>query len=257
MKLSCLAMSCRSTMYLVGTFLLWSFSQSVEARPMRPAPYALGDVPPAVLVDGTTRATVVVPRKAAPRVQKAAQLLVDTVKEITGAELAVVDEGIAASGPTIQVGPTKQALKTVGGQLGNLDADGYILFSRPNELIVVGGSEHGTFFGVATLLQKHGGVRWLFPGALGRVIPKQSRLVLENVNLIDEPVMTSRILYLAPTDGLAASDEEWLYCNRMRYRDNFGHHLNMILDSSKYGKTHPEFYPLWSGKRCIPKPDSY
>ncbi|HEY3418159.1 MAG TPA: glycoside hydrolase family 20 zincin-like fold domain-containing protein, partial [Armatimonadota bacterium] len=129
-------------------------------------------VPPFTLVDGTQRATIVVPRSG-PEVIHDEQshlelasdaLLVDTVKQMTGVTLAVVKEGEPTTGPVIYLGRTAHAQTVLGRQLATLDRDGYILLARPGELLIAGGSEYGAYFGVSTLLQQYAGVRWLFPG---------------------------------------------------------------------------------------------
>lgn len=222
-----------------------------------------GPVPPAILVDGSTRARIVIPEAGPETVAeehlqtpfRTDQFLAEMVKEITGAELAVVSEKEAAGGggPVVHIGRTRRVREVLGERLKTLDRDGYILLARPGELLVAGGSSFGTYFGVSELLHQYAGVRWYFPGKLGRFVPSSQRLVLENVNWVDEPVIKGRMLtaiVAARTD--IPEEYRWMFRNRIHTRYPGHHAFNEILDPKRFGREHPEYYPMQDGQRKVP-----
>lgn len=97
------------------------------------------------------------------------------------------------------------------------DADGFALVRVFDggrlHIMVLGGSDYGTYYGVATLLRETLGVRWIFPGDLGEVIPTHGtyrmmfgapinqRLIFDGLfNRYHEPDYRGRSM-----DGLAGS----------------------------------------------------
>jgi len=147
------------------------------------------------------RAQIVVPEQAVPVVQHAAEELQYHVRQATGVELPIVTEG--AADPAVphriylgdgeaarraglsfpgEVEPTEEyarnakvrwRLKTVGGDLflAGSDNNGRV-GDRYN------GTRHGTLFAVYEFLETELGVRWLWPGELGEVIPRREELVV-------------------------------------------------------------------------------
>jgi hypothetical protein len=240
-------------------------------------------VPAEVIVSGTTVATVVVPRGAAipnldapetgmkdvwdrggsvmleprPNLGTAVKFLVQTVERMTGKRLAVVEEGATVTGLAIHVGHTQRVEQRLGKELRGLDRDGYLLLATPGALLVCGGSDDGTIFGISALLEKYADCRWLFPGPKGEAIPRRAGLVLKDVNWRDEPAYRSRAFGGMENANLYSLLEiqqahEWRLHNGMnfeRYRNL--HNLNHLLCTPELAKQHPEFSPLIDGKRKV------
>lgn len=121
------------------------------------------------------------------------------------------------------------------GDLASLDGDGVVnlLVVRDEKvgpkatpapvahLVLAGGSDYGTFFAVSAFLQAHLGVRWLFPGEDGAVIPGAPRADGGAVNAFEEPAVRSRTLAAISSNAvhtLAELDEirAWQLRNRLR-----------------------------------------
>ena len=158
--------------------------------------------PPLTLVDaGQARAQIVVPDEPFAVVSYAAEELQYHVRKATGAELALVAEAdvdgnmphhiylgdcraTRAAGiqpeeapPPAEIYATKwrvgHVIRTVGDELfltGN--DDGGPVGSRFQL------TRHGTLFAVYDFLENQMGVRWLWPGELGEVIPEQADLTV-------------------------------------------------------------------------------
>ena len=234
---------------------------------------------PAVIVDGDRVATLVRPKGStptqppdrAPRVvwdptgfpkyepeptlDDAIELLVQSVEKMTGRRLPVVEEGVPVQGPQVHLGRTQLAMDTLGPELARLDPEGYIHFSTPKALLVVGGDRYGQAFAVAALLEQQGGVRWLFPGPLGEAVPERERWVIADANRIDEPAFRAREIEgisnwnVIPWETITQT-QQWLHRNGMRSgRYPYIHNLGHLIEPKQYGKAHPEWYALVDGKR--------
>ena len=162
----------------------------------------LGNAVPVALVrNGDARSQIVVPNEVLPVVQYAAKELQYHIRKATGAELAIVAEVDAgaevphhiylgacratrAAGIILKPEPppaeiyasmwrVKHVIRTVGTDLfmAGHDNDGPV--GSRFQL-----TRHGTLFAVYEFLETEMGVRWLWPGELGEVIPRQPDLTV-------------------------------------------------------------------------------
>jgi hypothetical protein len=87
------------------------------------------------------------------------------------------------------------------GRLASLDADGYVVASitdrngtRPH-ILLAGGRDYGTYYAVASFLKEFAGARWIFPGPLGTVIPRNPLFSLDRAFYrVEEPDYRGRNL---------------------------------------------------------------
>ena len=138
-----------------------------------------------------------------------------------------------------------------------LDPRGYWLVANPQALILRGKTEGGTINAIYGFLQDKLKVKWFFPSELFEVIPQQATVQMSFCREVHNPSFKGGMFSI--TSGI--NNEGALWCERMRrdagafrYQAPMVHYLGYILDSAKYGKTHPEFYPLINGQRLIPPP---
>ena len=231
--------------------------------------------------DGQPTSVIVVPRKALPVVRFAAEELQHHVKASTGATLPIREEGDATDhsrgvvflgGCRAADGVAKKGLSPNGYHIqlhqGNLyllgdDSDGPVLDSRG-----VKGSLHdnktrvGTLFAVYEFLDKQLGVRWLWPGRLGEVVPKHRSLRVTAWNQTYAPkLLHSRLrdYYTQRGPGWSSPEaadsyfhEQAIWLRRQRFAQgqdlDYGHAFHDYW--KRFGKTHPEFFALRpNGKR--------
>ncbi len=113
--------------------------------------------------DGKPLATIVVNSGGAiPAEKTAAKELADYLKKITGAEFATVEEKDFQGGPAIYVGWTEFAKKN-GADFSTFGDEESLVKTHEDSLIVGGGRQRGTLYGVYDLLEKDLGVRWFTP----------------------------------------------------------------------------------------------
>lgn len=199
--------------------------------------------------EGKPLADIVVARDAGPLVKKAAETLRTYLKKSTGADFSINDapQGEAS----IHVGMTPEVAKSTVGH-GGLDHDGFILQGFDGKgFVILGGSDYGTEYGVYDFLERYLGIKWLMPTEVGEDVPKHSNLEVSTARVVSNPVFLLR--YFSPLNPEVQSPNDpyprytdWARRNRINRPDgrlSYHHQLLQLLPPSKYGKTHPEFYP--------------
>jgi len=126
-----------------------------------------------------------------------------------------------------------------------LGDQGFVLDVSGKGARILGGGKFGTAYGVYELLERLG-VRWLFPGEWGEVVPEAKTLELPAGRFTDKPVFEIRAQHTAHV-GRPFGD----WARRMRHnRCGFYGHSGLI-SPKKYGQDHPEWYAEVDGKRHL------
>ena len=132
--------------------------------------------------------------------------------------------------------------------------------------------ERGTLYGVYRFLE-HLGVRWYMPGETGTVIPEKKILKVSAFEMLEEPVFDMRYcssIWNPPNvkNGPVLPEEykknyaalQWSGAKfmqwklRMRCSTNYypiNHHPPRFQFEERFGKTHPEYFALYNGKRSL------
>jgi hypothetical protein len=229
------------------------------------------------LVSGADAATnlsqyrdIVVSENAPVPVKSAAQDLKYHLDKIAGRDLPLVSgkAGMSPEGLHFYVGsgfwPDQDA------RAAKLDREGWLLASVPNGLLISGSNEAVARFAgvedaVSLFLEEHCGVRWLWPGPTGEVIPKNPDLSIEQLDLSGAPAFRRRELMAGYARFWAPPRRaEWnTWTRRTRQGDQFnavfGHAWAHVIPPDLYFKAHPEWFSLVNGKRipaqlCISNP---
>lgn len=232
---------------MVGFICMNSIPGRAQGSPQKMVPGSMD-----VVSGGQAKATIVVADNASEQLKLAAQTFQQYIYKSTGATLPIAD---SASGAAIHIGHTPYVVRQQLN-LKSLDAEGYLIQSvDKNNLVIVGGSDWGTEFGVYSFLERFLGIRWLFPTELGESVPKHAEVSIPQIQLRQNPSYLSR--YMSPLNAQAENPEGiWARRNRTKWRINFHHNLFRLFPPSKYAQTNPEFYSLIDGKRQIPAKDS-
>ncbi|HWL51789.1 MAG TPA: DUF4838 domain-containing protein [Chthoniobacteraceae bacterium] len=246
---------------------------------------------------GQSRTILVIPAAPTEVEREAAELLKTTLEGMTGGSFLVlpekelrveedgkgsfrVNDSAGRSWPhAIWIGGTAQARKSGLGPDG-LRPEGYRLITRGPWLFILGNDRSpgrmevkGTYFGTASLLENHFGVRWLWPGELGTILPKSDRIVLAPIHEQDEPAMAQRtfrnsslndraekgiqLLGVDPADYEALVQERAQWLNRhkigssvnLQYRHAYGNWYE------RFGKEHPDWFALQPNGSRVQSPE--
>ncbi len=236
-----------------------------------------------VAESGEARVPIVIGEKASPLARYAAEELRDHLQRMTGAEFEIAEEGNpgrpAAAG--IFVGDTRVSAEA-GLRSADLEAERIIVRCAAGRLLLLGGDRGspripprgvyatGTLSAVHDFLETELGVRWLWPGKDGLVIPKRETVRIPEIDRTYLPPLLQRKirqglrdwggyverLGMTPVMASALATEYRRWANRRhlgkRANFRFGHAYNNWLRD--YGKQHPDWFAMMpDGRRVTPK----
>ncbi|MCK5844760.1 MAG: DUF4838 domain-containing protein [Victivallales bacterium] len=218
-----------------------------------------------IISEGRSPYTIVVPDKPLPSTKLAATELQKYLEKRTGVKLPIVQEGKSPAENRIFIGPCAAAakagipasekarfnIKVIGKDLyitGN-DTDGTPLrcFTK---------CQTGSLYGVCALLRRFAGVRWLWPGDLGTVVPKSKTFQIDDdLEFSDGPYFAIRNLWVVygrrnPREDILKYAYWYRHTGQGQlYSGNSGHAYSRLIGGNKYFKEHPEYYALTGGER--------
>lgn len=230
------------------------------------AALAAGTLPAAPLKlveNGKSAYSIRIARDASPSEKRAAGELQRFLREMSGASLPIVEDAKARKGRAILIG---------GGAAGiavdSLGPEGFTLKTAGNNLVIAGGGERGTMYGVYEFLDRLG-CRW-FTSEVSR-IPKRPTIVIDPMDETRRPAFEYREVFFTE-----AWDKDWSARNRVNGQSHhldestggriryypFVHSFEQMIPPSKYFAEHPEYFSLIDGKRraersqlCLTNPD--
>jgi hypothetical protein len=233
--------------------------------------------------EGKSTYSIIVPAVAAQSVNDAAVEMQRDITEATGAKLSIVKDNEIIKGAFISLGSTKQAREANISASGIPD-EGFRIVTRNDNLYIIGpdtttvnlnrgsgdeektqlhpeipgpaftkdgGYSRGTANGVYTFLENQLGVRWLFPGDLGRDVPPRKTFRLAEMDRTQAPEFIYRVI--TPFQQTAAVTQ-WRDHQRLgfSFRLNHNHSWVQMVPPSMYEK-HPDWFAMDSkGERIKP-----
>jgi hypothetical protein len=211
--------------------------------------------------DGASQA-VIVAFGEAPEVAEAGAALQATLRQMSGAELRLTQEFPRNRTPQTVVLVTTADLgraytPTPAQALAvKVKDDGFALYCDGRDVLYIMATKPtGLVFGAYEVLQRLG-CRWFFPGELGEEVPSRATVTLPALSEVQNPDMVDRNVWYAyggrpawQKDGYAL----WRKRNKMGgVGFSAGHNLARVVPPAQLGATHPEYFPLWGGKRHVP-----
>lgn len=230
-----------------------------------------------LVANNAPRATIVLPDAASPAARQASKILQSHLKQISGADVAVVSEGkldAAKQQPLILLGEGRLS-KERGFSTQGLGAGGFHAEAKGDVLALLGTDSNtlsdywGTLYATSWLLENKLDVRYLWPGETGKVVPKQATVAIADFHHRFTPALAQRqIRSMGYNDRLqmgldrlrftqqdferlrksgaetAAETNSWFQWQRLGGTLNIagGHAFGGLWD--KYGKEHPEWFAM-------------
>lgn len=165
----------------------------------------------------------------------------------------------------------------IGKGVAALGPEGFRIHTDGEKLMLTGFDDRGVEFSVYTFLEKYLGVRWLWPGELGEVVPSAPTLSIGDIDDTQSPdflwrnrgpggvlwgaasgptEMRARELVMGITKEHQQEVQLWEKRNKWGgWKVYGGHNLIEIFPPAEYASSHPEYYALVKGKRDVPGPD--
>ena len=237
--------------------------------------------------NGKARTAIVIPDRPQPCHELAAEELVHHVRKASGAVLEVFRESEAPTGfagliylgncqASVNAGIAVSAMKPSHFAVRISGRD---LFINGKDRMVRGGvgsawfaNWQGTLYGVYDFLREELGVRWIFPGDLGEVVPRKSTLTISGTDRSGGPKLLYTDLvevgrrfpysHMNAWSGPAAAERYMNAQRRFLLRHGFGSVENMNYTHNfsdywrRFGKSRPEFFAMVNpGVRSLLKGD--
>jgi hypothetical protein len=234
----------RLTMFLAAMLLATSASATV---------YSLS-------TDGKPSAVIVLGADATDAERTASKELAEGLKQVTGADFAVVDSDAGRSEPVrIFVGQTETVKKLMPGfDWNSLRYDGILIQPMKDGLVLAGDRPRGTLYAVYTFLEDNIRIRWWTPDA--SFVPNKPTLKVNVSPRKYVPPFRCRETFYAKVINVNP-----VFATRMKLNGHFqaippeyGSHYTIagfvhtffaLLPPDKYFKDHPEWYSEIDGKR--------
>ncbi|HUZ46591.1 MAG TPA: DUF4838 domain-containing protein [Terriglobia bacterium] len=207
--------------------------------------------------DGRSRYSIVLSPKASLSEQRGAHELQHFLQEMSGAELPITAGAASGHGNWVFVGQS-EALNALnpGIPYAKLGPEGFALKTLGRSLVIAGGRERGTMYGVSTFLEKLG-CRWFAEDASR--IPRRPTITVPALDEIQRPAFE----YREPFAG-EAFGKDWGARNKVnggmgtkldastggsvKYYP-FVHSFYKMIPPKQYFAEHPEYFALIDGRR--------
>ena len=217
--------------------------------------------------NGKSNYRIVLDRQASPSEKKAAEELQMYIKQISGAQLPITDDA-TSKGRRIFVGFGSAVADITGAQKPKADDEGFTYRTVGKDLLIYGGAQRGSMYGVFSFLEYELGVKWLTPKCT--VVPSMQKYALPRLDRSEKPALALRY------DGHFAVEREpvWSAHNKENMKWNptqndYGnieaywnaHTMGQLLPSGEFFEKHPEYFSLRDGKRipngqlCLSNPE--
>ena len=231
-----------------------------QKKKNRPAPTPSGQI---VLAENQMSLyRILLPSAATTHEKNAAEVLQRYLLEMTGAALPIVDATGNRSRYEIVLGQNDRLddLST-GISLNSLGEDGFTIKTDSLRLIIAGGNDKGTLYGVYTFLEKYLGCRMYSPSV--KIIPAQQRIAIGKINDTQLPAVKFRDTHYRVTWDAEYTDWHKLDHDPQGNRTDWGmwvHTFNALVPPEVYYEEHPEYFAMRNGKRiptqlCLTNPD--
>lgn len=248
----------------VKTTFIGNAEQTVEI------PFSAGKrVDYSLFKEGQTDYQVVLRQNASSSEKWAAGELCTWLKQVSGAEFPLVQEGEEKSEHLILVGLGAKAKQILGGGVSDPEI-GDETFTYRNagpHIIIWGGQQRGTQYGVLSFLEKEMGIRWYTPQVTS--VPTKQQYSFHHLYNTESPGIRVRNDFY-----YEAFDPTWAARNRingaMTAREQPGgveaywsvHTFFPLMPPEEFFGSHPEYYSLIDGVRthdhaqlCVTNPD--
>lgn len=211
--------------------------------------------------DGVSAFSIVVSSDASESEKYAATELQKFIKECGGAELCIVDAGEGENGHRVILGlnAESKALLGNGYRPQRDDDDSFCYLNFKGDIVIIGGRDRGTLYGVYSFLEEELGCRWYSMKCY--YCPKTPIYRFKKLKHYEKPgTLIRNMLYaeLGSNDFKTKCRLNGKYIHGLSSVDNqIGgneryysvHTIGQFVPADRYFDEHPEYFALVEGKR--------
>jgi hypothetical protein len=214
--------------------------------------------------NGRSDYQIIIGQQAPAIDQRAAAELQKYLKIISGTRILIVTDDAPSRPKEILIGKNERLNPT---QLKispeKLEDDGFLLKTLGQKLIIAGGREKGTLYGVYAFLEDYLGCR-KYSASVSR-IPKREVIEIGPIDRTDVPFFNYREVFMPEAFDDEYADWHGLD-NRAVQKQLWGlwvHTFDDFIPAEKYFKDHPEYFsemngaPMANGQLCLTNPDVF
>jgi hypothetical protein len=214
--------------------------------------------------NGKSDYSIVVAGQADSISLKAASELQKYITQISRVRIPVISDKESPSGHEIIIGNSNRLTETgLPEKIVALDEDGFIIQTIGKKLIIAGGKDKGTLYGVYTFLEDYLGCRKY--SSKVSFIPENPVIALSPIDTLQNPAFTYRELHFP--DPIHDEDyRNWHKLDAKTGKDEWGmfvHTFQTLVPAEKYFKDHPEYFSFLNvqripdGQLCLSNPDVF
>jgi len=252
------------TRSLTCVFVLVCLLTPAIAQKKKNRKATLSGHPELILTEGKqSRYRIIIPSAATPSEARAADVLQAHLLEISGAALPILRSDKSRSSYEIVLGQNER-LDDLGSNINFnlLKENGFIIKTDSSRLIIAGGSEKGTLYGVYTFLEEYLQCRMYTPSF--KVVPKLDRIALPMIRENRQvPVIGFRDTHYRISWDPVYTEWHKLDHGSDGERPDWGmwvHTFNSLVPPEVYFAEHPEYFAMVKGARiptqlCLANPD--
>ncbi len=209
--------------------------------------------------NGVSDYKIAISKEASPSECHAADELQMFLQKICGVRLPIITDEQPLGPHEIILGDSAH-LRAAGIEIDfeSLGDEGFVIRTARPHLVIAGGKERGTMYGVYAFLEERLGCRW-FTSTVSH-IPKIPKLAIGKIDDRQIPELEYREVFIYD-----ALDADWSAHNRLnssmgRLTEKHGgkiayypfvHSFFALIPPDKYFETHPEWFSLVDGKRTL------
>lgn len=206
-----------------------------------------------LFADGKTRYSIALDTAASASEKWAAKELQHWLKEVSGAEFPLVSLHESKS-PRIVVGHNHLVEKLTGMEAPAMLDETYYYKNAKEDILIYGGKQRGTLYGVMSFLENEFGLRWYTPQV--SVVPHRKSWNFHTIGHSESPGIRVRNNFY-----YEAFDPVWAARNKMNGSMGLPeqpggvesywsvHTFYPLVPPEEFFESHPEYYSLLNGKR--------
>ena len=213
---------------------------------------------------------IIVDNNASTSEKWAAEELQHWIEKVGGIKISIENTNSNISGQAIYVGYNEKVKNLAGRAQPDSTDESFKYFNAGPDIVIYGGSQRGTMYGVMSFLENELGCRWYTPDVT--VAPEKTDYSFERLNHSEKPGVRVRNDFY-----FEAFNPTWAARNKMNGTLAFDkttpqpggtenywavHTFYPLMPPSEFFDKHPEYYSLIDGKRiydhaqlCLTNPD--